>query len=161
MQEMDRMMQAWGDVWQEDYELKMAKDPKVIQFQEENKYKEMQDVDLVAIAKELIEQCKAQEAILCLEAEVQNNKQNSQAWRILGQLYQENDQDDFAILAFKEAHECDPYDLDSLLALGISFTNEFEDMEAFRYLHSWLKYHPDYSHISNIQDGQKLDFNEI
>ena len=34
----------------------------------------MQDVDLVAIARELIEQCKAQEAILCLEAEVQNNK---------------------------------------------------------------------------------------
>jgi len=51
--------------------------------------------------------------------------------------------------------------LDSLLALGISFTNEFEDMEAFRYLHDWLKYHPDYSALSNVQDGQKLDFNEI
>ena len=30
MQEMDRMMKAWGDVWQDDYELKVAKDPKVI-----------------------------------------------------------------------------------------------------------------------------------
>lgn len=34
-------------------------------------------------------------------------------------------------------------------------------MEAFRYLHDWLKYHPDYSNLSNVQDGQKLDFNEI
>ena len=46
---------------------------------------------MVAIAKELIDLCKCQEAILCLEAEVQRNKQNSEAWRMLGQLYQEND----------------------------------------------------------------------
>ena len=69
---------------------------------------------------------------------------------MLGQLYQENDQDDFAILAFKEAHEADPYDLDCLLALGISFTNEYEEMEAFKYLHDWLKYHPEYTSLSNI-----------
>ena len=30
MNDMDRMMQAWGDVWQEDYQLKMQKDPKVL-----------------------------------------------------------------------------------------------------------------------------------
>jgi peroxin-5 len=73
---------------------------------------------------------------------------------MLGQLYQENDQDDFAILAFKEAHEADPYDLDCLLALGISFTNEYEEQEAFKYLHSWLKYHPEYSHISKVSNDQ-------
>ena len=56
---MDKMMQAWGDVWQDDFNIKMQKDPKVIQFQEENKYKEEEGADLVAIAKELIEQCKA------------------------------------------------------------------------------------------------------
>ena len=52
-------MQAWGDVWQDDFALKMQKDPRVIQFQEENQYKEQENVDLVALARELIEQCKA------------------------------------------------------------------------------------------------------
>ena len=62
----------------------------------------------------------------------------------MGQLYNESDQDDKAILAFKEAHEKDPYDLDSLLSLGICFTNELSEEEAFNYMHSWLKYHPEY-----------------
>ena len=39
------------------------------------------------------------------------NKDNSEAWRMLGQLFQENDQDEYAILALKSAHETDPYDL--------------------------------------------------
>ena len=82
--------------------------------------------------------------MLCLEAEVQKNAPNSEAWKILGQLYQESDQDEKAILAFKEAHEKDPYDLDSLLALGISFTNELSGPDAFSYMHQWLKYNPDY-----------------
>ena len=33
MEEMNQMMQAWGNVWTEDNELKMAKDPTVISFQ--------------------------------------------------------------------------------------------------------------------------------
>lgn len=40
--------------------------------------------NLLAKAKELIEQGKIQEAILCLEAEVQMNKENAEAWRMLG-----------------------------------------------------------------------------
>lgn len=63
---------------------------------------------------------------MCLQAEVQRNKDNAEAWRLMGQLYQENDQDDYAIIAFKKAYEVDPYDLDSLLCLGISCTNELE-----------------------------------
>ena len=77
-------------------------------------------------AMTLIDQGQIQEAVLCLEAEVQKNKENATAWRMLGQLFQENDQDDYAIIALKSAHEADPYDLDSLLYLGISSTNELE-----------------------------------
>lgn len=32
-----------------------------------------------------------QEAMLCLEAECQKNAQNHEAWKLLGQLYQESD----------------------------------------------------------------------
>lgn len=101
-----------------------------------------------------------QEAMLCLEAEVQKNGQNHDAWKLLGQLYQESDQDEKAIVAFKEAHEKDPYDLDSLLALGISFTNELSEEAAFRYMHQWLKFHPDYQEIANTQMSN-LDFIDI
>jgi len=43
------------------------------------------------VAKKLIAEGKIQEAILCLEAEVQKNKENAEAWRLLGVLFQEND----------------------------------------------------------------------
>jgi len=65
----------------------------------------------------------------------------------MGQLYQENDQDDYAIISFKRAYEIDPYDLDSLLCLGISCTNELEQNDAVRHLQNWLKYHPDFNQI--------------
>ena len=73
---------------------------------------------------------------------------------------QENDQDDIAILAFKKAYEIDPYDLDSLLCLGISCTNELEEDEATKYLQQWLQYHPDFCHLPEIQDPA-LDYNKV
>ena len=77
-------------------------------------------------AKQLIEDQQIQEAILCLDAEVQKNKENAEGWRMLGQLFQESDQDEYAIIALRNANQADPYDLDSLLSLGISSTNELD-----------------------------------
>ena len=108
------------------------------------------DLDLMDRAKELIEQGKIQEAILCLEAEVQKNKENAEGWRILGSLYQENDQDNFAIVALKNAHQADPYDLESLISLGISSTNELEQREALMHLTNWLRYHPDFCNLPMV-----------
>jgi hypothetical protein len=45
---------------------------------------------------------------------------------MLGQLFQESDQDEYAIIALRNANQADPYDLDSLLSLGISSTNELD-----------------------------------
>jgi len=79
----------------------------------------------------------------------------------MGQLYQENDQDEYAIIAFKKAYEIDPYDLDSLLCLGISCTNELEQKDAINHLFHWLKYHPDFNHlvaaIPESADNVELD----
>jgi len=131
----------------------MPAQPGVIQFDMINPFMEQDkaDLDRVAYAKMLIEENKAQDAILCLEAEVQKNKANSEAWRMLGQLYQENDQDDFAIIALREAHQADPYDLESLLALGVSCTNEHDRLDAYKYLHMWLKFHPDFQSLPGVQ----------
>ena len=109
----------------------------------------------------MIDDGKIQEAILCLEAEVQSNKENAEAWRLLGQLFQENDQDEFAIIALRNAHDQDPYDLDSLLSLGISSANELESKEAIKYLSFWLKYHPDFNSISILQKNDELDLNDL
>ena len=157
MENMNRLMEEWGKTWDEDYQLQMPEDPNTINFAKENKYTKS-DVYRLELAKKLIEDNKSQEAILCLEAEVQENKENSEAWRILGQLYQENDQDNYAIVALKEAHAADPYDLDSLLALGVSCTNENDRLDAYHYLHYWLKYHPDFCSLPGVQESEELDF---
>ena len=124
-----KFMEEWGKQWTQE----PAKSD-VIPFEPNNKFRDGEG--LLRLAKQLVEvliyqsyfiqDCKTQEAIVCLQAEVQKNQENAEAWRLMGQLYQENDQDDYAIIAFKRAYEIDPYDLDSLLCLGISCTNELE-----------------------------------
>jgi tetratricopeptide (TPR) repeat protein len=79
----------------------------------------------------------------------------------MGQLYQENDQDDYAIIAFKKAYEIDPFDLDSLLCLGISCTNELEQREAITHLNNWLKYHPDFAQIAAGFATAEPDFDTV
>lgn len=41
-EEMNKMMQAWGNAWDEDYELKMQRDPNRIAFAPQNPYMEVQ-----------------------------------------------------------------------------------------------------------------------
>jgi Flp pilus assembly protein TadD len=86
-----------------------------------------------------------------LEADVQNEgKENAESWVLLGKMYQEDDQDVFAIMALKQAYELDPYDLEALLHLGISCCNELEQTQALRNLKMWLKTHPDYCSLPDI-----------
>lgn len=165
MLQMNKMMEEWGKTWEmeeKNMALNMPVQKGVIIFEQQNHFmEEKPETDLLARAKALIEEGRIQEAILCLEAEVQRNKQSSEAWRILGQLYQEGDQDEFAILAFRAAHEADPYDIDSLLLLGISCTNELDETEAQSYFHQFLKYHPDYSQIPVAQLPGPLDYDQV
>jgi hypothetical protein len=44
------------------------------------------------------------------------------------------------------------------MLLGVSCTNELVEKDAKNYLHDWLKYHPDYSHIMGVQESTSLDF---
>ena len=82
------------------------------------------DIDLVDFAKEMTVKGEIQEALLCLEAAVQRDQKDSEAWRLLGELYSDNADDKFAILSLKNAHEADPKDLRSLFYLGIMHINE-------------------------------------
>ncbi|CAI5470552.1 unnamed protein product [Closterium sp. Yama58-4] len=87
------------------------------------------------------------EAILALEAEVLRNENNAEAWRLLGVSHAENDDDRQAIAAMTRARDADPTNLDVLLALGVSHTNELEQAEALYHLRSWLQNHSKYKSL--------------
>eukprot|EP00928_Gymnodinium_smaydae_P077985 TRINITY_DN6157_c0_g1_i1.p1 TRINITY_DN6157_c0_g1~~TRINITY_DN6157_c0_g1_i1.p1 ORF type:complete len:761 (-),score=185.40 TRINITY_DN6157_c0_g1_i1:55-2238(-) len=108
-------------------------------FEENNKY--LEHTDPLAEAQRLLREGRDREAMLCLEAEVQRNPESSEGWRQLGQLYAEMDQDVEAIQCLRKGHEVDPYNLDSLLALGVSCTNELDQLEALKYLREWIENH--------------------
>ncbi|VVB16193.1 unnamed protein product [Arabis nemorensis] len=88
------------------------------------------------------------EAALALEAEVMKNPENAEGWRLLGVTHAENDDDQQAIAAMMRAQEADPSNLEVLLALGVSHTNELEQATALKYLYGWLRNHPKYGAIA-------------
>ncbi|KAL1195231.1 Peroxisome biogenesis protein 5 [Cardamine amara subsp. amara] len=88
------------------------------------------------------------EAALALEAEVMKNPENAEGWRLLGVTHAENDDDQQAIAAMMRAHDADPTNLEVLLALGVSHTNELEQATALKYLYGWLQNHPKYGAIA-------------
>merc|ERR1712176_1256203 len=96
----------------------------------------------------LLREGRDREALLALEAEVTRNPEGSEGWRQLGQLYAELDQDVEAIQRLRRGHEVDPYNLDSLLALGVSCTNELDQLEALRYLRTWIENHDEHGALT-------------
>ncbi|KAL1146652.1 hypothetical protein V6Z11_A10G000200 [Gossypium hirsutum] len=46
------------------------------------------------------------------------------------------------------AQEADPTNLEVLLALGVSHTNELEQTAALKYLYGWLRHHPKYGTLA-------------
>ena len=61
-------------------------------------------------------------AINAFEAELKaNNESNDESWRMLGLCHMENDLDKIAIHCLKKSLDCDPYNLNSLLALGKAY----------------------------------------
>lgn len=119
-----------------------AKKMSAYEFSKDNQYMEAEDP--LALAQRLIREGRDREAVLALEAEVQRNPENSEGWRQLGQLYADMDQDVEAIQCLRKGHEVDPYNLDSLLALGVSCTNELDRLEALRYLREWMENHEEF-----------------
>jgi len=112
------------------------------QFSSENPY--LESAEPLAEALRLLREGRDREALLALEAEVRRNPESSEGWRQLGQLYAELDQDVEAIQCLRRGHEVDPYNLDSLLALGVSCTNELDQLPALRYLRMWIENHEEH-----------------
>lgn len=94
--------------------------PKVdhLKFDGNNPYENVDDA--YELALQFNDQLKVHDAVLALQAHLTKEPDHAASWRLLGQLYQEKDEDNKAIHYFLRAYELDPYDCDSLLCLGVS-----------------------------------------
>lgn len=101
------------------------------------------------------------EAVLALEAEVLKNPNNAEGWRLLGIAHAENDDDQQAIASMMRAQEVDPTNLEVLLALGVSHTNELEQTAALKYLYQWLRNHPRYGTLASSEQSDSLYYADV
>ncbi|KAF8608774.1 TPR-like protein [Ceratobasidium sp. AG-I] len=79
-----------------------------------------------------------QQSVLEHEAIVQRDPKNAQAWFALGVKQQENEREQHAIDALREAVAQDPSCMLAHLALAVSFANEGDKVSAHRAIGSWL-----------------------
>ncbi|PNW73046.1 hypothetical protein CHLRE_14g616750v5 [Chlamydomonas reinhardtii] len=105
-------------------------------FSEANPF--LGDPEAMQKGKDLFRRGVLSEAALALEAVVREHPENAEAWRLLGTVHAENDDDRQAIAAMMRAHQADPRDPAVLLALGVSHTNELSAWEATKHLKGWL-----------------------
>ncbi|PHJ18657.1 tetratricopeptide repeat-containing protein, partial [Cystoisospora suis] len=56
-----------------------------------------------------------------------------------------------AIACLQKGHDTDPYNLDSLLALGVSLTNELDLRQALTKLREWLVNHDEFCSLPGLQ----------
>ena len=77
-------------------------------------------------------------AALAFEAAVQRQNDFTDAWVALGQAQAQNEKEAPAIRALEQALKLDPNNLDALMGLSVSYTNEGYDSLAYRTLERWV-----------------------
>jgi tetratricopeptide (TPR) repeat protein len=117
----------------------------------------IEEEDISCLMQEGVEHYQAgriREAVLCFEAVLQSaaGAQNDEAWRLLGACHAENDEDKRAILCLNRALDCDPYNLEALLALGTSYVNEADSVKALETLRTWVEHNPRFHGLQVPQD---------
>ncbi|XP_052207831.1 peroxisome biogenesis protein 5 isoform X2 [Diospyros lotus] len=142
----DDWTHAYDEYLNEQIAAKQQSERGVYQFSDMNPY--VGHTNPLKEGHELFRKGLLSEAVLALEAEVLKNPDNAEAWRLLGIAHAENDDDEQAIAAMMRAQEVEPTNLEVLLALGVSHTNELEQAAALKYLYGWLHHHPKYGNLT-------------
>jgi peroxin-5 len=110
--------------------------------------------DALAVGRDLFRRGVLSEAALALEAAVRADPASCEGWRLLSTVHAENDDDRRAIAAATKAHEADPSDLEALLSLGVSHTNELDAEEATGFMRAWLAHQPRFKHLEREHAAQ-------
>jgi Flp pilus assembly protein TadD len=145
---------SWEDAWVQGMSgdaLDVADADAPYRFHKNNPY--IGSTDLLQRGIDLFRRGELSEAVLVLEAAVQTQPDDSIAWQTLGQAHADTDDDAQAIACLRRAVASDPHNLDALLALGVSYTNELDQTRALRHLQLWLESHPDFTDIGSGEAG--------
>lgn len=109
----------------------------------------------------LFHEGKLREATLAFQSVVTQEPTHSEAWRMLGMVHQENDEDKLAIMCLERAVEHDAYNLDALLGLGVSYVNELDHTNALKNLKLWVTHNPSFVGLEvqqdDYSDGSMMD----
>ena len=101
-------------------------------------------------------------AALAFEAAVQRQNDFVEAWVALGQAQAQNEKEAPAIRALEQALKLDPDNLDALMGLSVSYTNEGYDSLAYRTLERWvgIKYPSPGVRPRGLDDEEELGFTD-
>ena len=89
-------------------------------------------------------------AVLLLEEAVKHSEDKERAWYYLGVAQTENENDEAAIKALNNALNSNERNLEALMALSASYTNEGDMNRAVETLEIWLSANPAYSSIPQL-----------
>ena len=122
------------------------------QFPKDNQYRNHDN--LFELGMEKFNQGAIAEAIEAFQAFVESDTEDpSEGWRMLGLSHQEHDEDRKAIQCLEKSVEEDPYNLESLLALGVSYVNELNSERALRTLKLWVEHNPNFQSMEVVVDA--------
>ncbi|TPX58846.1 hypothetical protein CcCBS67573_g09126 [Chytriomyces confervae] len=108
-------------------------------FEPENPF--LGNPDALAVGRQILDSPggSLSQAALAFEAACQmNHAENSEAWMYLGKVQAENEKEDAAIIALQRSVQLDPQNLPALMSLGVSYTNEGQELQAYATLNRWL-----------------------
>ncbi|KUI62310.1 Peroxisomal targeting signal receptor [Cytospora mali] len=100
-------------------------------------------------------------AALAFEAAVQKDSKHTEAWARLGAAQSQNEKEDAALRAYQRVLQLDPNNLDALMGLAVSYTNEGYDSTAYRTLERWLSVkYPQVISPDKLSDPAEMGFTD-
>ena len=129
-----------SQMWTDDFSSRNYED---YIFRDNNPLKDMQDC--LETGKLKLAEGDLPSAVLLFEAAAQQQPDNPEVWFLLGTSQAKNEQDIAAISALKESLRLDPKNIDAILALAASLTNESSQADACYALKDWINSNPKYN----------------
>lgn len=127
-------------------------------FSENNPF--MERTNCLDLAIEFLNLGQTANTVLALESALNKNMDNKDLWKLLGKIYQDNDQEKQALDCLIKAIQLDSKDTDTLLALEVGLTNRSEEIRAMKCMKRWLTKNPKYEKLTSkdrILKGIRFD----